>query len=127
MDKMQDQGQEYQVKVADQFEQYRLDSIGQGETYSQLRTAQGDDYADLRKAQGDEYSDAMQAYGDERADWQENRDRAIGSAEALLDSLYHNFRQAFAGSVIGRWTIMLLIQLGLFLLILVIQKRKDVV
>jgi hypothetical protein len=127
MGRVRQQGEEYQNLVADQFEQYRLDSITQGEAYSELRTAQGDEYADLREAQGDEYSAAMQAYGDERAAWQESREKAISSAEALLGSLYDNFRQAFVGSVVGRWMIMLSIQFGLFFLIVLAQKRKDVV
>jgi hypothetical protein len=127
MDRILQQGEEYQNLVADQFEQYRLDSIVQGEAYSKLRTTQSDEYADLRQAQSDEYSEAMQAYGDERAAWQESREKAISSAEALLGSLYDNFEQALVGSVIGRWVIILVIQLGLFLLIVLAQKRKDVV
>ena len=127
MDKMSEQGREYQVLVSDQFEQYRLDSISQDELYSQLRTAQGDEYAGRHKAQGDDYTAAMQTYGDEQAAWQESRDKAIISAEALLGFLYDNFRQVFVGSVISRWLVMLLIQLGLLLLILVVQRRKDVV
>jgi hypothetical protein len=127
LDNIRGQGEEYQALVADQFEQYRLDSISQGEAYSQLRTLQGDEYADRREAQGDEYAAAVRTYRDERADWQESRDKAISGAEALLGSLYDNFSQAFTGSVTGRWTIMLLIQVVLLLLILVAQKRKDVV
>ena len=92
-----------------------------------MRTAQGDVYADLRQAQGDEYAEAMGVYGDDRAIWQESRDKATSSAEALLGSIYDNYHQAFVGSVIGRWVILLVIQLGLLLAILVAQKRKDVV
>jgi hypothetical protein len=127
LDDMRQQGEAYQALVADQFEQYRLDRVSQGDSYAKLRTAQEDEYADLSVAQGDEYADAMQSYGEERAAWQESRDKAIHSAEALLGSLYDNYHQAFVGSVIGRWIIMSLIQLGLLLCILVAQKQKDVV
>jgi hypothetical protein len=127
LDRILQQSEEYQKLVADQFEQYRLDSLIQGKTYSERRTAQGDEYADLQQAQGDEYSELMRIYGDERAAWQESRVKAISSAEALLAAFYDKFHQVFAGSIIGRWAIMLLIQLGLFLLIVLAQKRKDVV
>jgi ABC-type multidrug transport system ATPase subunit len=127
LDDMRQQGESYQSLVADQFEQYRLDSISQGEAYAKLRTLQGDEYADLREDQGDEFASAMQIYSDERAAWQESRDKAINRAEVLLGSLFDNFHQAFVGSVIGRWIIILLIQMGLLLCILVVQKQKDVV
>jgi len=127
MDRVLQQGEEFQALVADQFEQYRLESIVQGESYSKLRTVQGNEYADLRQAQDDEYSKAMQTYGDERAAWQESREKTISSAEGLLGSLYDNYQQAFVGSVVGRWVIILVIQFVLFLLIVLAQKRKDVV
>ena len=127
MDLQQGQGQEYQDLILGQFEDYRLDSQAQGEIYGDLRTAQGDEYADLRKQQGDEYTEEMQVYGDERAEWQENREKAISSAEAMLGTIYDNYQQAFQGSVIGRWLIMGLIMAALFVFVLIFQKRKDVV
>jgi ABC-type multidrug transport system ATPase subunit/pSer/pThr/pTyr-binding forkhead associated (FHA) protein len=127
LERMRSQNEEYQALVSDQFEQYRLDSIAQAEAYSEFLSAQGDEYANLVQNQSNEYSTAMQTYNNERASWQENRDKAISSAEALLEYFYDNFSQVFIGSVIGRWVILLLIQLILFLLIVLVQKRKDVV
>ncbi len=127
IENMLHQGEEYRVLVSDQFEQYRLDSLIQGEDYLQAQFAQADEYGALTKAQSAEYSDAMQAYSDERAAWQASRDHAIRGAEAELGSFYDNFPQVFQGSVKGRWVFMVIIQLGLFLLIILAQKRKDFV
>jgi hypothetical protein len=127
MDQQRDQGQEYQDLILGQFEGYRLDSQTQGEIYGDLRTAQGDEYADLRQEQGDEYSEEMRIYGDDRAEWQESREKAISSAEAMLGTIYDNYQQAFKGSVFGRWVTMTIIMVCLLVLVLVFQKRKDVV
>ncbi len=127
MDLREEQGQEYQDSILGQFDGYREDSQEQGAEYSTVRTGQGDQYAALREAQGDEYAAAMTAYGDERAEWQESREKAINSAEAVLGSIYDNFQQAFGGTVVGRWTIMGVIMAALMGLVLVFQKRKDVV
>jgi hypothetical protein len=127
MDDRTEQGSEYQDQILAQFEDYRLESQEQGAWYSDLRTEQGDEYKDLRQEQGDEYSEAMQAYGDERAEWQEARDKAISSAEGVLGAIYDNFPQIYEGSVFGRWMTTGGIILGLLGLVLVFQKRKDVV
>jgi hypothetical protein len=111
----------------DQFTEYRADSQYQGDVYSQLRTQQGDEYAALRQIQGDEYKQAMQAYGDERANWQESREKAISSAEALLETTYDNYGRAFRGTVISRWFALTVIMAVLTVLVTYFQKRKDVV
>lgn len=127
MDQRQEQGNEYQDSILGQFDGYREESKAQGVEYSDVRTEQGDEYAERREVQGDEYADAMTVYGDERAEWQESREKAINSAEAVLGSIYDNFQQAFRGSVVGRWTIMVAIMIVLMVAVLVFQKRKDVV
>jgi ABC-type multidrug transport system ATPase subunit/pSer/pThr/pTyr-binding forkhead associated (FHA) protein len=127
MDQSRDQGQVYQNMTLDQFTEYRADSQYQGDVYSQLRTQQGDEYAALRQIQGDEYKQAMQAYGDERANWQESREKAISSAEALLETTYDNYGRAFRGTVISRWFALTVIMAVLTVLVTYFQKRKDVV
>ncbi len=127
MDQRQEQGNEYQDSILGQFDGYRDDSKAQGAVYSELRTEQGDQYADLREQQGDDYSVAMTKYGDERAEWQESRDKAINSSEAVLGSIYDNFSQAFRGTVVGRWVTLGVIMVVLLVTVLVFQKRKDVV
>jgi hypothetical protein len=127
MDERQGQGDQYQDEILGQFDQYRVDSQDQGKAYSDERTMQGDEYATLRQQQGDEYSTAMRIYGDERAAWQEAREKAIGSAEALLGTIYDNYSQALKGSVYMRWGALLIINFVLLVAVLFFQKRKDVV
>lgn len=127
MDRRSEQGAEYQDQILGQFEDYRLDSQAQGAWYSDLRTEQGDEYKELRQQQGDEYTEAMQEYGDERAEWQEARDKAISSAEAILGAVYDNFPQIYERTVFSRWMIMGMIIFVLLGTVLIFQKRKDVV
>jgi hypothetical protein len=110
-----------------QFEAYRQASEAQGADYAQARQAQGDQYAAEREAQGRQYAADMQAYSNVRAAWQENREKAIGSAEGRLEAIYDNYNQAFGGSLADRWGPLLLIMAGLLLAVLIFQKRKDVV
>ena len=116
MDLQQEQGAEYQDQIMAQMEVYRKESELQGEQYSELRSAQGDEYQTL-----------MRSYGDERASWQEDREKAISSAEGMIETLYDNYGRAFTGSVTLRWAIMSGLMLVFIGVVLVFQKRKDVV
>jgi ABC-type multidrug transport system ATPase subunit/pSer/pThr/pTyr-binding forkhead associated (FHA) protein len=127
MDQRQIQGAEYQDSILSQFDQYRVDSQIQGQGYSSLRTQQGDEYADLRQEQGDQYSADMRAYGDQRAAWQETREKAISSAEALLGTIYDNYNHALGGGLTNRWLALIGINGFLLVAVLFFQKRKDVV
>ncbi len=127
MDDSRTQGKEQQDAAMDQFEQYRLDSQDQGQVYADQMDAQGDEYADLRQEQADEYTDAMQDYGDERADWVKSREKAINSAESLLGTIYDDYGYVFEGSIFSRWMVLAVIMLVLMGIMLVFQKRKDVV
>jgi ABC-type multidrug transport system ATPase subunit/pSer/pThr/pTyr-binding forkhead associated (FHA) protein len=127
MDQRSAQGQEYQDQILGQFDAYRLDSQEQGQAYSDVRTEQGDEYASSREAQGDEYAEEMRIYGDERADWQENREKAISSAEGVLGAIYDNYAHTMKGSLLNRWLALVLINTVLLVIVLVFQKRKDLV
>ena len=116
MDLQQEQGAAYQDKIMAQMEVYREDSEEQGQLYSDQRSEQGDDYQEL-----------MQNYGDERSRWQEDREKAISNAEGILENIYDNYGQAFTGSVTNRWLIMGGLMFVLIGVVLVFQKRKDVV
>ena len=116
MDLQREQGKAYQDEIMVQMEEYREDSEEQGQLYS-----------DIRSAQGDEYQELMREYGDERAEWQKNREKAISSAEGVLENIFDNYEQAFIGSVAARWLIILAIMMVLTATILIFQKRKDVV
>ncbi len=127
MAQSQSQGSRYQDAILAQFDEYRRLSEVQGAVYSDLRTLQGDEYASLRQQQGDDYRVAMQRYGDERSAYEQARQKAISGAEALLETVYDNYGQAFQGTVAGRWARLGGIMGGLVVLLLVFQKRKDVV
>jgi LPXTG-motif cell wall-anchored protein len=116
MDLQQEQGAAYQDQIMAQMEVYRKDSENQGEQYSEMRSSQGD-----------EYQDSMRSYGDERALWQEDREKAISSAEGTIENIYDNYGRAFTGSVTSRWLIMVGLMLVFIGVVLVFQKRKDVV
>jgi ABC-type multidrug transport system ATPase subunit len=116
MDLQQEQGSAYQDEIMAQMEVYRKDSEVQGEQYSEMRSAQGDEYQDL-----------MRDYGDERAQWQEDREKAISSAEGIIETIYDNYGRAFTGSVTNRWLIMSGLMVIFIGIVLVAQKRKDVV
>jgi LPXTG-motif cell wall-anchored protein len=116
MDLQEEQGVNYQDQIMDQMEGYRLDSEEQGEFYS-----------DMRSEQGDEYQDLMRDYGDDRAAWQESREKAISSAEGMLETIYDNYGRAFSGSITNRWLVMAGLMLLLIIFVLIFQKRKDVV
>ena len=116
MELQQEQGSAYQDDIMAQMEVYRRDSEVQGEQYSEMRSAQGDEYQEL-----------MREYGDERASWQEDREKAISSAEGIIETIYDNYGRAFTGSVTNRWLIMSGLMLIFIGIVLVAQKRKDVV
>jgi hypothetical protein len=84
-------------------------------------------YQDVREEQGDKYEAAMEEYADDRAEWQRNREQAIGGAEGMLKSIFEGYGHAFRGGCSERWSIMGLIMVGLLILIVVFQKRKDTV
>jgi len=121
------QGQEQQDAIMDQFEEYRLQSQDQGQVYADIMDSQGDEYADMRQEQADEYTEAMQDYGDERAEWVKNREKAINSAESLLGAMYDDYGYVFSGSIVSRWMALGLIMAGYVTIMVIFQKRKDVV
>ncbi len=127
MDDQRAQGQEQQDAIMEQFEDYRLESQDQGQVYADLMDEQGDEYVDKRQEQADEYTDAMQDYGDERADWIKNREKAINSAESLLGTMRDDYGYVFDGLIIARWLKLGAIMLAYLIIMLIFQKRKDVV
>jgi hypothetical protein len=83
-------------------------------------------YIAASQHQADQLAAAMQTYDAELAEWREDREPAIQRAENLFGSLFDNFRQVFIGSVAERWVFLGLMQLGLFLLIMLVLKSKDI-
>ena len=84
-------------------------------------------YADDSRNQYQVFADDMELYGDKLAEWEKERQSAIGAAESLLNSIYDNYGRSFRHTALYRWTIMgviCMIQLGG---ILFFVRRKDVV
>ena len=127
MDDAKKQGDEYRKLSVDQGDLYRKAREKQGDQYQNVRVKQGTDYEKLRSQQGDEYAAAMKKYGDEREDWQRNREKAISAAENKIKAVLDNFGHTFKGSVASRWLAMVAIMAVVFVLIIVFQKRKDVI
>lgn len=132
------QMREYQATREAQFDPYRLDMENQVEGYrhgveTQIaehveRQKEGlETYEDQSYQQFEDYADEMQTYGDTLSVWERNRQGAIASAEAILGVIYDDYGRAFKGTLTGRWIAITLITLGEFILILIFQKRKDVI
>ena len=105
----------------------RPSSSREMDAYMRRLEEQGQEYQALREAQGDEYSEQMKAYGDQKADWLRQREGAIRGAEGMLKNIFDNYGRSFIGAVGSRWVAMATIMVVLLALILVLQKRKDVI
>ncbi|MBN1888202.1 MAG: FHA domain-containing protein [Thermoflexales bacterium] len=108
-------------------EKYQQERDKQAEEYAKRREEQGRDYELKRVEQGDEYASAMKRYGDERERWQREREKAISAAENTIKAMLDNYGRTFKGDVLSRWLAMGAIMTVVFLLVIVFQKRKDVV
>jgi ABC-type multidrug transport system ATPase subunit/pSer/pThr/pTyr-binding forkhead associated (FHA) protein len=108
-------------------DQYQQEREKQAEEYARQREEQGRDYEVKRIEQGDEYALAMKRYGDERERWQREREKVIGAAENNIKAILDNYGRAFKGDVLSRWLAMGAIMVVVFLLVIVFQKRKDVI
>jgi hypothetical protein len=69
----------------------------------------------------------MRIYGDQRTEWEKKRGKAIATAEGMVKSIVDNYGHTFKGGLAERWTAMAVIMLVVFVLVIVFQKRKDVV
>jgi len=127
MDDSKKQGEDYRKLSVDQGDVYRKAREKQGDDYQTIRVKQGADYEKQRSRQGDEYAAAMKAYGDDREQWQRDREKAISAAENTVKAIVDNFGRTFKGSVASRWLAMGVIMAVVFVLVVVFQKRKDVI
>jgi len=130
-----------------ELDQYRDDSVVQNEAYFQSRSDQLSEYYDSSQKQFEEYSDTQKAaletysdaseqqftdysqqidlYGNDLADWQRNRQKAIGAAENILGTIMNRYGRAFYGTSAERWMILGIQITVMFFAILGLQKRKD--
>jgi hypothetical protein len=130
--------QAYMDDVSEQKEDYFDDRIEQLDDYQQeIKDITGDwadeqsdqmeAYAEESKGQFETYADEMEYYGDELAEWEKERQSAIGAAESVLTTIYDNYGRAFKRSALYRWVILGIISFVEFILILFFIRRKDVV
>jgi hypothetical protein len=99
----------------------------QDQEYAAARQAQGIEYAKLRGKQADDYRDKMRVYGDQRTEWEKKRGKAIAIAEGKIKAIMDNYGRTFQGGLVERWAAMAGIMAVVFVLLMVFQKRKDVV
>ncbi|MEW6718734.1 MAG: hypothetical protein AB1345_14700 [Chloroflexota bacterium] len=108
-------------------EAYISESKEQGSEYADALREQGSNYAEASREQGENYSDALEEYSQDYADWQENRQKAISGAETMIATIFDDYRSVFTGSSLERWGVLLANMAFLLGVILIFQKRKDVV
>ena len=122
---MDQQVEEYRNLVNEQFVQYRMDNLAQAKAYYDARDSQIEGLISAQQAQSDDYFDALGSYNVAYLQWQENRENVIRSAERFVGSIIYNYQQVFEGTVLGRWSMLILLQVIFVALVLTAQKRKD--
>lgn len=125
-DERSEQMSSYYDTRSDQMSNYFDTVQDQFSDYSDEQEMSMEDYMELRQDQAETYSSALDEYGNDLADWQRNRQKAVSAAENVIKNVLEKFGRAFEGTVEQRWTV-LGIQSGImFVLILIFQKRKDI-
>ncbi|MBI3362558.1 MAG: ABC transporter permease [Chloroflexi bacterium] len=79
------------------------------------------------RAEQERYRSAIEAYQQDYGEWQRARARSVAGAETMLANFYDRYGDVYAVNVPSRWLAQGGIIVGLFALILILQKRKDVV
>lgn len=121
------QQRDYGELLRQQDQEYAIAREAQNSEYSQVREAQGIEYVKEREKQGQDYRDKMHVYGDQRAEWEKERGKAIAIAEGKIKAIVDNYGRTFKGGLVERWAAMSGIMVVVFVLLIVFQKRKDVV
>lgn len=126
----------YMTANTNQMEEYFTLRSEQEEEFGNLTKDQLNGYLDQRQDQGEQmteeskdqfstYVDNLEIYGDQKSDWDKNRQKAISGAEMLIKMFIDDFRPSVEGSVFTRWYFLIGLNIGMFLIILLMQKRKD--
>jgi hypothetical protein len=111
----------------DDQEAYARNREKQGQDYQKRREEQGEEYRELTEKQFEDYQNRMETYGEDLRDWQSGREKAVRGAEGMIDGLYDQYKPAFEGDVEKGWMALSIISGVLLILIVVFQKRKDVI
>jgi ABC-type multidrug transport system ATPase subunit len=99
----------------------------QGQDYQKRREEQGEEYRILTEQQFEDYQERMESYGEDLRTWQSDREKAVRGAEGMIDALYDQYQPALEGDVERSWMALSIISGVLLILIVVFQKRKDVI
>jgi hypothetical protein len=120
-----EQVDEYKENTEGQAEEYKEDVEAQTNAFVEQETEKYEDYSEDAFQQFEDFAEEMREYGDVRGEWETNRQKAIGAAEAILSMIYEDYGRAFKDSAPLRWLYIAAIAFGEFILILIAQKRKD--
>ncbi len=114
-----------------QVEKQQQDHAGalkqQSEDYARLKDRQMLEDVQLRQKQAQEFKDLMRLYGDQRAEWEKQRGKAVAISEGKIKAIVESLGHTFKGGLIERWLAMVAIMGITFVLVVVFQKRKDVI
>ena len=127
MDDTAQQQSDYFDQRIEQLDAYQQEIKDVTNDWADAQSDQMEVYADESQSQYEVYADDMEIYGDNLADWEKERQSAIGAAESILTRIYDDYGRAFKGSVITRWIYNGTLCLVMYFMILFFQKRKDVV
>ncbi len=118
----------YQQQREKQGIEYQQLREKQGQEYQQTREQQGQAYQKLVEKQMQEFEDGQaKGYEEQLTEWKTKRTKSISSAEGRIKAIVDNYGRTFKGGVLERWTAMGIILVIVFGLVMVSQKRKDVV
>jgi len=99
----------------------------QGKEYEEIRKKQGEEYQKLVEEQFSEFERRSEEYGEALREWQSNREKAVRGAEGMIEVIYKSYEPALKADVEQGWLALGIISAVVFVLILVFQKRKDVI
>jgi hypothetical protein len=74
-----------------------------------------------------QYRSAMDVWQTQYSEWKEKRDSAIGEAEGLIRKFHDDYGNTFNVNLVRHWGALGLIMVLMFGLLVLVQKRKDVV
>ena len=100
----------------------------QGETLNQF-SGEMDSYAaqlEIYLGNNNAYLSSLKQYPEILANWQRTRSLVIGNAEGLIGEAVDHYGQGFNVDLIGHWSILAAMSLGLVFLIIGIQQGKSI-
>jgi len=74
-----------------------------------------------------QFRSAMDTWQTDYGEWKEKRNSAIGDAEGLIRKFHEDYGNTFNVNLVRRWGALGLIMVVMFGLLVLVQKRKDVV